>query len=379
MKFTQQKTIPLVLRIGSLPSLEKPGMGLAVLKLMALERFDTEIITYQTNDHHCLDTKIASKTVFLKFPNPTMPKNRKGLSFYLLQVKRLWAILYFSFKVFRIISVKRPDILHVHSPLHFLIIQWARLRGIETFITFHGTDFLRIKKSRVYRFLLTGIHHICCVSALNKNELEVIFPSASVNLVSNGVDADEFSPKSASYNTENTIVAVGTLRWHKGFERLIIMFSSIVKTNPDWTLKIIGDGTDKKILQQLIISLDLQRNIILTGAMGREELVSELLSAKIFALSSVTEGLPKVLLEAMCANCACVVFDVGDCARVLGNCGLLIEANDSASFLEATISLMNDSSMQRQLSVLAGRRAKEFSWEKYVGLHQQLYERVLSK
>ena len=378
VKRTKNKINPLVVRVGSLPSIQMPGRGLAVLKLMALEKFDTEIITYKTNEDYRLENKVASKISFFKFPNPTMPKTRKGVIFYLLQVKRLWAILYFSFKAIRVISVKRPDILHVHSPLHFLITQWARLRGIETFLTFHGTDFVRIKGSRVYRFLVTGIQNICCVSDLNRNELKTIFPSASISLVSNGVDADEFSPTFA-YNTEKTVVAVGTLRWHKGFDRLIVMFSSIVKTHPEWVLKIIGDGPDKKILQQLITSLDLQRNVVLTGAMGRDKLTRELSSAKIFALSSVTEGLPKVLLEAMCAKSACVVFDVGDCARVLGNCGLLIEPGDSDSFIKAIISLINDTSMQRQLSVLAVRRAKEFSWEKYVDLHQKLYQQALLK
>jgi glycosyltransferase involved in cell wall biosynthesis len=228
----------------------------------------------------------------------------------------------------------------------------------------------------VYRFLLTGIKNICCVSGLNKDELKTIFPHASINLISNGVDADEFLP-TFDYNSENTIVAVGTLRWHKGFDRLIVMFSSIVKTHPEWVLKIIGDGPDKEMLQQLIISLDLQHNVFLTGALGRDKLTRELSSAKIFALSSVTEGLPKVLLEAMCAKSACVAFDVGDCARALDNCGLLIEPGCSDSFIQAVVSLINDTSMQRQLSVLAERRAKAFSWNKYLDLHQKLYQQAL--
>ena len=376
MKLSKKNSKPLVIRIGSYPTIQRPGQGLAVSKLMAIEKFETKLISYKNNEDYILDHKVESKVFFFKFPNPTMPKSRKGLIFYLLQVKRLWAILYFSYKAIRVISIKRPDILHVHSPLHFLIIQWARHKDIETFLTFHGTDFLRIKGSLIYRFLLIGIQNICCVSGLNRDELINIFPHASINLVSNGVDADEFST-TFDYNIDNTVVAVGTLRWHKGFDKLIIMFSSIVKIHPEWVLKIIGDGPDKELLQQLITSLDLQRNVVLMGAMGRDKLTRELSRAKIFALSSVTEGLPKVLLEAMCAKSACVSFDVGDCARVLGNCGLLIKPDDSDSFIQAIISLINDTSMQRQLSVFAESRAKEFSWNKYLDLHQTLYQQAL--
>jgi len=377
VKRLKNKIYPLVIRVGSYPSAQKPGQGLAVLKLMAMKKFETELITYKTNEDYVFNDKLKSKTYFFKFRNPTMPKTRKGLIFYFLQIKRFWAILYFSLMAIRVISAKRPDILHVHSPLHFLIIQWARLKDIEVFLTFHGTDFIRIKESIVYRLLLTGIKNICCVSALNRNELINFFPHANIHLVSNGVDANEFLP-SFEYNSEKTVVAVGTLRWHKGFDRLIIMFSLIVKTHPEWILKIIGDGPDKEMLQQLIISLDLQSNVVLTGAMGRDKLTMELSSAKIFALSSVTEGLPKVLLEAMCAKSACVAFNVGDCSRVLGNCGLLIEPGCSESFIQAVVSLINDKVKRRHLSMLAERRAKQFSWNKYLGLHQKLYQQVLS-
>lgn len=376
MKISKNNKKPLVIRVGSYPSILKPGQGLAVSKLMALEKFETELITYDNDEDYLFDPQLEGKVFSFKFPNPTMPKRRTGLMFYLLQLKRLWAILYFSYKAIRVISVKRPEILHVHSPLHFLIIQWARHRDIKTFLTFHGTDFVRIKESSMYRFLLTGIQNICCVSGLNRDELKKLFPHASTNLVSNGVDADEFSA-TYDYNSDNTVVAVGTLRWHKGFDKLIVMFFSIVNTHPEWVLKIIGDGPDRELLQRLIISLDLQNNVVLTGAMSRDKLTRELSRAKIFALSSVTEGLPKALLEAMCAKSACVTYNVGDCARVLGDCGLVVEPGDSDSFVEAIISLIDDTPMQRELSVLAERRAKEFSWNKYLDLHQKLYQQAL--
>lgn len=368
----------MVFRIGSFPSAQTPGRGLALLKLMALEKFDSELITYEVDEDYILDAELRRRTHLIKFSNPTMPQARRGLTFYVLQLTRLGAILYFSLKAIRIMSRRRPDVLHVHSPMHFLLIQWARLFRIETFLTFHGTDFVRITKSSIYRFLLKGIQNICCVSERNVVDARKMFPKACVSLVSNGVASEEFS-LALDYNTDKTVLAVGTLRWHKGFDNLILMFSSIVRAHPEWVLKIIGDGPDKEKLQKLILSLGLQQNVFLLGAVNRERVACELARARIFALSSVTEGLPKVLLEAMCARSACVVFDVGDCARVIDKCGLVVESSDNESFIKAVTSLMSDSSLCGELGALAERRAKAFSWDKYVFLHETLYQDALFK
>jgi len=211
------------------------------------------------------------------------------------------------------------------------------------------------------------------------DDLQAIFPKAAIHLVSNGVDVEQFSPILPVYSCENTIVAVGTLRWHKGFDNLIRMFSRIALTYPQWKLKIIGDGPDKELLESIVSSHELQNKVFLCGAMGREELANELVNAKIFALSSVTEGLPKVLLEAMSANCACVAFNVGDCERVLGDAGISIKENDESAFINGMVLLMESSTLCSEFGYKANARAAQFSWEAYASVHVMLYKQALLK
>ena len=52
-------------------------------------------------------------------------------------------------------------------------------------------------------------------------------------------------------------------------------------------------------------------------------------ASKIFAMSSVTEGLPKVLLEAMASGCACVATDVGECRGAVADAGLIVAPQDA--------------------------------------------------
>ena len=365
-----------IMRIGSVPTAQRPGMGLAVQKLMEMDDFTNSLITYKQDETYLLTEDMLDRAYFLTFDNPTMPKARKGIRFAILQIARSWKLLSFAISAMMIISKEKPSILHIHSPLHFLILQWARLRGITIFLTFHGTDFVRIRDSKLYQMLLTGVDNICCVSSRQKDILQKIFPTSKVSLVSNGVDINEFDT-CLDYNSHDVIIAVGTLRWHKGFDRLIEAFNGIADRYPSWQLRIIGEGPERKKLENLISKYNLHGRVKIVGALNREKLCIELARSKIYALSSVTEGLPKALLEAMAARCACLAFDVGDVDRVLSGHGIVVDNGDLTMFTDAVDRLMRDDSLRDSLSSLAHKRAAQFSWHEYLRTHRILYNEAL--
>jgi glycosyltransferase involved in cell wall biosynthesis len=366
-----------VLRVGSYPSKKKPGMGLALFKLNECEMFDTLLYSYKLIDDSHVDSAAHFKSVFLDFFNPVMPRKRKGVSFYFLQVKRVWVIITFFYNFWKTSRHESFDIVHVHSPLHFLFIYWANLRGISSFLTFHGTDFVRVRDSKIYQILLRGVKNINCVSQRHVDILKSLFPKACITLVSNGVDFKYFSPKDLFHSSDNVIVGVGTLRWHKGFDRLLVTFSKVVKQHPNWVLKIFGEGPDREKLVSIINEYDLKKNVVLPGAVSRKDLAHELLLAKIFVLSSVTEGLPKVLLEAMSAQCCCICFDVGDCERILFGSGLIVEPSNYELLSQSIINLIEQPELLTSLGLKASERAKLFSWEIYLDLHNRIYRNTL--
>lgn len=98
-------------------------------------------------------------------------------------------------------------------------------------------------------------------------------------------------------------IAIGRIEPIKGFDTLIRAFAKVHVWHPEATLKIIGNATCKSYLQSLhdlAKQLNVTKNIEILGYTDNP--YKELLGANCFVLSSVAEGLPNVLLEAMYLN-----------------------------------------------------------------------------
>ena len=128
-------------------------------------------------------------------------------------------------------------------------------------LTYHGTDFNRVIGSRIYQLCLRPILNMNCVSSHQVEPLSRVFRSAKVSLVSNGADLDLVEGATSRLSRSKTILAVGTLRWHKGFDALINVFSKIANAQPDWRLRIIGEGPERSALETRVMSLGLECQI----------------------------------------------------------------------------------------------------------------------
>lgn len=93
------------------------------------------------------------------------------------------------------------------------------------------------------------------------------------------------------------IIAVGGLNKHKRFDRLIDAFSLLAEKNPAWRVDIFGEGEEKDSLKMRIYQLGLENRVCLNAP--TQQIAQEYLLSQLFVLSSDTEGLPLVLLEAM--------------------------------------------------------------------------------
>tara|TARA_B100001057_G_scaffold264273_1_gene264377 strand:- start:5627 stop:6718 length:1092 start_codon:yes stop_codon:yes gene_type:complete len=96
------------------------------------------------------------------------------------------------------------------------------------------------------------------------------------------------------------IIAAGKLAYWKGFENLINAFS-IVSKERDVKLIILGDGPQRSILEKLVYKLNLTNNVSLPGYVINP--LSYFALSEVFVLSSIVEGMPNVLVEAMMCGC----------------------------------------------------------------------------
>ncbi|UKI34797.1 MAG: glycosyltransferase [Lentisphaeria bacterium] len=132
--------------------------------------------------------------------------------------------------------------------------------------------------------------------------------------------------------------------------------------HPEWTLHIFGEGEDRQMLQRKIDNSPTAGRIFLPG--NTRKLAQLLPEAEIFALSSRSEGMPNILLEAMAAGCACTAFDCQFGPQDLiqpEQDGLLVPANDTAAFAHALDRLMSDEALRHKLGEAAARKIRALS------------------
>jgi GalNAc-alpha-(1->4)-GalNAc-alpha-(1->3)-diNAcBac-PP-undecaprenol alpha-1,4-N-acetyl-D-galactosaminyltransferase len=165
---------------------------------------------------------------------------------------------------------------------------------------------------------------------------------------------------------ENIVLTVGRLIKSKHHDELIRMFADI---NPkDWRMIIVGDDAlrqkNKEKLEVLVQRLNMQGKIELVGK--RSDVDYFYNRAKIFALTSSSEGFPNVLGEAMSAGLPVVAYDcvAGPSDLVKHEkTGFLIKMHDSKSFKEALEKLIKDENMRVVFAHNAKVKIQEFSIE----------------
>jgi len=156
------------------------------------------------------------------------------------------------------------------------------------------------------------------------------------------------------------LLSAGRLVPEKGQRILIQAATQVLQEFPSALFAIAGDGPLRVELQALADSLGISDGVKLLG--NRTDMPALLAACDIFVLSSLSEGLPMALLEAMAAGKALVSTDVGGIPAALddGNCGLLVPAGDAPALANAMLKLLRDASLRNKLASRARKRACKF-------------------
>ncbi len=240
------------------------------------------------------------------------------------------------FDVYKIIKKERPDVIHLHSPKAAgLGALSGRLLGVKNIVyTVHGWAFNEDRGS-LFKFLtysaswLTAllVHKIITITE-RETEQTKLFPlvSKKVFYVHNGIEVPAFLPKNeARHFIEQKIgadlsssIIVGTiaeLHKNKGLTYAIDAMEIVYRTFPNIVFIVMGDGEEKERLNKLIIQKGLHNVVCLMGFVDNARIY--LKAFDMFALTSVKEGLPYVVLEAGAAALPCVTTSVGGIPDVI--------------------------------------------------------------
>lgn len=140
------------------------------------------------------------------------------------------------------------------------------------------------------------------------------------------------------------IVAVGRIDANKNHKMIIDAFSNISDEFPEYRLKIFGEGELKETLTEYVKTLGKADKIELPGRIT--DVADAIKKARVFVLTSNTEGSPNTLIEAMCLSICCISTDCpsGGPGELItpGENGLLIPVGDTAKMQDVLQNLLNN-------------------------------------
>ena len=171
------------------------------------------------------------------------------------------------------------------------------------------------------------------------------------------------------------VLAVGRLVRIKGFDMLLKSWKPVEKKHPDWTLRIAGDGEEKESLKEQAKKLGL-KNVEFAGLI--EDVKNEYKEAAFLVLSSRSEGLGMVLLEAMSFSIPAVAFackaGVSEVVKDGVN-GYLVTPGDIKEFARKIDKLISNDAERHSKGIKARETLSKFSKDRVLNE----WERILEK
>ena len=192
--------------------------------------------------------------------------------------------------------------------------------------------------------------------ALIKNGIDTLKINNSIDTINNPLDA----------KVPILILAVGSLIICKGFHILIKSCFDLKKSGIKFTCKIVGEGVERQILQSLIYKYNLEKYIIMPGAVSMDELIGLYKSSTIFVMPSIksdvcTDGLPTVIIEAMAIGIPVIATQHAGIPDIVvhNKTGILIEQSDSEGLALEIKRLLKDQLLYTSISINGRNKVKK--------------------
>lgn len=167
---------------------------------------------------------------------------------------------------------------------------------------------------------------------------------------------------SRSSLTAKKAIAVGRLNREKHFDALIKAWRIVADQHPDWTLEIWGgNGALYESLKELIVHSRLENHVFLKGE--TPEITAKMAESSMIVSTSVTEGMPLVLLEALAAGLPIVTFNYmygADEIVTEGENGFIVEEDDLETLAERIGRLITDEKLRMEMGEKAFVSSKRF-------------------
>lgn len=276
----------------------------------------------------------------------------------------------------RLLREWQTDIVHTHNdrPLLYAAPAARLARAACVIHTKHGRAVRNTRRQTMLTALSARLtdHFVCVSDDCARLAIEQGVPASRVCTIDNGIDLSRF--RCTGPNLGGPAVTVARLCADKDLGTLLEAAKIVIRTAPEFRLWIAGDGPCRAELEQRIGQLGLGECVRMLGPV--RDVPGLLQQARMFALSSISEGVPIAVLEAMATGLPVAATRVGGVPDAVddGHTGLLAPPRDPAALAATLLRLQRDDGEAASLGARGRRRVEErFDVSRMVAAYEKIY------
>jgi glycosyltransferase involved in cell wall biosynthesis len=301
-------------------------------------------------------------------------------------------------ELWKIFQSERPSVVHTHSSKAGILARLAAaLAGVPVIVhTYHGFGF-RDRQNTLVKSAYVLLERLCArvtsrlvyVSRSNAQyaERHGLGPSKDATVIRSGVrlsdfpaavDAAKLKMSSGIGMHKPVVVSIGNLKPQKNAGDFVAAAAKVSARYPEARFVYIGDGPQRRALEAKAFSLGLEGKLTFLG--WRRDGAQWLAASDVFALTSLWEGLPRALVEALRTGLPAVCYATDGVVDVLrdGENGFLVPPGDVDALAERLARLLEDDGLRRRLGAAAAASiGPEFDIDAMVRAQETLYDSLL--
>lgn len=266
------------------------------------------------------------------------------------------------------------------------VIGWVHI-NIDNILNDKNKVIRFLHRNILLKFFYNKLDRIIAVSNGAKENISKYLNDRNVNKVEciyNPIKINEIKDKSKEKIEEKIenpfIIGIGRLERQKNFILLIKAYRILLDRGIKHNLIILGQGSQKEYLVNEVKKLNMEEKVKFLGF--KENPYKYLNQADVFVQSSIYEGLPTVLIEALVLNVPVVATNCPDGAKEIldnGEYGLLVKMNDEKALADAIEKVLNDRDLQKKYKIKSKDGIDRFDDKSITHSFEELFLKMTEK
>jgi glycosyltransferase involved in cell wall biosynthesis len=273
----------------------------------------------------------------------------------------------------------------------FPTVYVAHELNIPSIVSIRGNDIIRdVFKSERFPYLKWSLENATQFTTVSQEGLQKArilsgYPNKG-RVILNSIRPEDYIEGTQEFDIPHPIIgSLAVFKNKKGMEVLLCAFKMLLQHHPTAHLLLAGllVPGEQNHFETLVTKYKLNDRITVTGRIARHHALCYIRSMDIFAFTSLHDGCPNTVLEAMLAGVPIVATRVGAVSQLIedGEHGLLVHPGSATELCEAIIKMLDNDTIRQQFGIRARQQVlSEFAphkeLEAYWGVYQECIDKV---